>query len=227
MTIVDKIPASELVISGGKQDYVFFISPEFNNDLEFNPVIKVGDRAEANIYYCFFGQYNINIKLEYNLGNQAKVNHYLIFIASHSQQLSFKEKYVFQGQGTLGRFNIRGLVKDEAQAICDSNITIAPGAQQTDAYLDMQGVIMDRTAKVEMIPGLQIEANNIKASHAAKISMLDDEQLFYLRSRGLTAEQAKNFFVDGMFGEIVAKIPDEDVKNKILEIIKDKLYGRN
>ncbi len=228
ITLIDAQPEEKLAVaSGAKAAYIFFITPDFKQNFESNQIIKVGDQAEVDIYYCYLSQYNIKVNLEYYLGNQARIQHHLLFVASAEQLFSFQDQYVFQGQNTFGRFITRGLVQDKAQAICDGNIIIRPGAQQTDAYLDMQGVIMDREARIKMIPGLQIAANNVKASHAARLSMLDDEQLFYLRSRGLDAKQAKNLFIGGMFGELVKQIPDQNIQIKILEIIRQKLYGRD
>ncbi len=227
-TLINQLPETEIVLAqGAKEDYVFFISPDFEQDIDEKIKIVIGDQAETNIYYCYFGEYNVKVVLEYVLGQRTKVNHYLLFAANKEQSLSWQEKYIFAAPGSFGRFIVRGLVQEQAKAVCDGQIVINPGAQKTDAYLDMQGVIMDREAKVEMIPGLQIEANDVKASHAAKISMLDEEQLFYLKSRGIKSEQAKSLFASGMFGELVNDIPEVKIREQIMSIIKHKLYGGN
>ena len=108
----------------------------------------------------------------------------------------------------------KGTVMDEASSIFRGLIRIEKGAQQTDSYLADHTLILSETAKSDSIPSLQIEANDVKASHGATVGQIDEEQLFYLMCRGLSREEAEQIIVDGFFEPIIDKINDKIFQEK-------------
>jgi Fe-S cluster assembly protein SufD len=92
---------------------------------------------------------------------------------------------------------IKAVVDDEAFAFISGTIIVKPAAQVTNSFLKENVLLLSEKARAEAIPNLEIEANDVKCSHAATVGKVDPEQLFYLQSRGLTPSQAKTAIAQG------------------------------
>jgi Fe-S cluster assembly protein SufD len=104
-------------------------------------------------------------------------------------------------------------------------IRIEPGAQGSNAFQSERALLLEDGPRSNAIPSLEIEADDVRCTHAASASQIDDEQVFYLRSRGLTEAEAKRAIVDGFFEPIVAKIPFPLVQERIRSLIDRKWQG--
>ncbi len=102
-----------------------------------------------------------------------------------------------------GRVIIRGVSANGAMIKVSGLVKIAKEAQGVDDFLEMRFLIMDDESVAVVEPKLEIEANQVKASHAATVGMVDKGQMFYLMSRGLDEEAAKKMIVDGFLKQIM------------------------
>lgn len=105
--------------------------------------------------------------------------------------------------GTHGRITVRAVVGAGARLNLYGMIKIRKMAQQTDDFLELRVLTIDKTAIATALPMLEIEANEVKASHAASAGPIDLEQIMYLMSRGLSEIQAKEQIVNGFLNESV------------------------
>jgi Fe-S cluster assembly protein SufD len=126
---------------------------------------------------------------------------------------------------TGGDLALKGALQDEARSVFDGLIKIHPGAQDTNSYLSDQTLLLSDKARADSIPSLEIEANEVRASHGVTMGQVDEEQIFYLMSRGLTRPSAERMIVDGFFEPIMQRIPLETVKNKLRAAIERKFEG--
>lgn len=101
---------------------------------------------------------------------------------------------------TEGRITIRAVVGGGAKVKLSGKIKIEKQAQETNDYLEIRALTLDRTSSCIAEPELEIEANNVKASHGASVGMIDSGQVMYLQSRGLSEAQAKEQIVLGWLG---------------------------
>jgi len=108
---------------------------------------------------------------------------------------------------THGDVFVRGVYEGESRSVFTGLIRIAPGAQQTKSYYRDDILLLDH-ALAESLPTLEIEANDVKASHGSTTSRLNDEQLFYLQSRGISAQQARNLIVAGFLTPALKRVPE-------------------
>lgn len=99
--------------------------------------------------------------------------------------------------GTKGRITVRAVVGERAHVDIKGVVKIGKEAQRTDSFLELRALMLDKTARAIADPELEIEANNVKASHAASVGQLDPEQMLYLTSRGLNKEQARDQIAKG------------------------------
>ncbi len=108
---------------------------------------------------------------------------------------------------TRGDVYVRGVYEGEARAVFTGLVSIAPGAQLTQSYYRDDVLLLD-DALAESLPTLEIEANDVKASHGSTTSRLNDEQLFYLTSRGIPAQQARSLIVAGFLTPALKRVPE-------------------
>lgn len=102
--------------------------------------------------------------------------------------------------GTRGRVTVRAVVGAGAKVKIKGIIRIAKEAQETDDFLELRVLTLDKTALATADPELEIEANNVKAGHAASVGPIDHEQTLYLMSRGLDRDEAEHQIVEGWLG---------------------------
>lgn len=98
---------------------------------------------------------------------------------------------------TSSRTSIKGVVDDEAQALVYGTIKVFPQAVGTEAFLEERMLLVSADAKAQAVPNLEIATDDVRCSHAAAVGRIDEEQLFYLTSRGISPDEAKKMIVDG------------------------------
>ena len=118
---------------------------------------------------------------------------------------------------------IKGCLKDRARSIYQGLIQVAEGAQRTDAYQANRNLLLSDTARADSIPGLEILANDVRCTHGATIGTVDEEQMFYLMTRGLPRNQAQRLIVEGFFTPVLDRIPLESVRDQLRQVIQQKI----
>lgn len=103
-------------------------------------------------------------------------------------------------EGTKGRITVKAVAGKGANVKVFGMIKIRKEAQNTDDYLELRVLTLDKTSRAVAEPELEIEANNVKASHGASVGPVDREQLLYLKSRGLNEDEAVEQIVNGWLG---------------------------
>jgi Fe-S cluster assembly protein SufD len=98
---------------------------------------------------------------------------------------------------------LRGVAQDRSHILLSGTIIIEPGAQDTNAFLTENILLLSDQARAEAVPNLEISANEVKCSHAATVARIPEEHLFYLMSRGLSKEQAEGLIVEGFLAEAI------------------------
>ncbi len=113
---------------------------------------------------------------------------------------------------TSSRQLFKNVLSDEASAVFDGKVEVAPGAIGTDARQSNRNLLLSRNARVHTRPQLEIHADDVQCAHGAAIGKLDEDALFYLRSRGLGRMDSREILVRGFAGEIVERIPSEPIR---------------
>lgn len=112
---------------------------------------------------------------------------------------------------TFGRVMIRGIAKNGARIQVEGMIKIDKEANGVDDFLEMRLLLLDEKSQATAEPKLEIEANEVKASHAATVGRVDEEELFYLMSRGVNRVGAEKLIVNGFLDQVVSKIWDRKI----------------
>jgi Fe-S cluster assembly protein SufD len=113
----------------------------------------------------------------------------------------------------------KGALQDESRVVWRGMIKVDPGAQKTDGYQRDDNLMLSDHARADSIPGLEIEADDVRCTHGATTSRVDDEPVFYLRSRGLTRHEAVRMIVAGFFQQVFDRITIESVREALGQAI--------
>src|SRR3954464_10452221 len=100
-------------------------------------------------------------------------------------------------EGCTSNLAFRGILNDRASSVWRGMIKVDPGAQQTDGFQECRNLLLTKRAHADAIPGLEILANDVRCTHAAAIAQIDEDQVFYLRSRGLREATARRLVIEG------------------------------
>jgi Fe-S cluster assembly protein SufD len=102
-------------------------------------------------------------------------------------------------------------------------IKVDPGAQHTDAFQENRNLLLSNRAHADAIPGLEIEADDVRCTHAAAVAQMDPEQLYYLRARGLSEANAKRLIIDGFLGALVERTPEGPSRDALTDALEKRL----
>ncbi len=156
-------------------------------------------------------------------GRNAKSDIDWIFRVRGDQRQMIAVRNIFDAENGGGEITIKGVAEGKAYASCDGMIEITEQGTGTDTYLTENVLMLDPTAKIDAIPGLEIRTNDVKASHSATVSRVTPEDLFYFQSRGMGQETARAMYVEGFLGELLERVPEKGIREKVQESIFDAL----
>jgi len=119
------------------------------------------------------------------------------FKADKKQQKNIVVTVIHQATNTKATVSLKATAKDNARIHISGNIIVEKTATNTESFLEERVLLLSPTASAEAIPNLEIKTNEVKCSHAATVGTIDDEQIFYLNSRGIPSAQAEEIIVAG------------------------------
>jgi Fe-S cluster assembly protein SufD len=102
-------------------------------------------------------------------------------------------------------------------------IRVDPGAQQTDAFQESRNLLLSTKAHADAIPGLEIEANDVRCTHAAAVAQIDREQLYYLRARGLDEEAARGLIIEAFLEALVERLGEGRLRDEVSAALEKRL----
>jgi len=145
------------------------------------------------------------------------------YFADGDQHLDYDTYQEHMAPHTTSDFAFKGALRDGATAVWRGMIRVEPEAQQTNAYQENRNLLLSKKAHADSIPGLEIEANDVRCTHGATVGQVDREQLFYLMSRGLPRSEAERLIVSGFFAEVLGRIEREPVREALGQAIEARL----
>ncbi|MFQ3534485.1 MAG: Fe-S cluster assembly protein SufD [Aggregatilineales bacterium] len=146
-----------------------------------------------------------------------------LFFADGHQFFDHDTQQNHNAPHTTSDLLFKGALKDEARTVWQGMIKVLPHAQKTDGFQANRNLLLSPEARADSIPGLEIEANDVRCTHAATVGRLEDEPIFYLMSRGMTRQDAERLIVAGFFDPIMQRIPFEEVRARLTAHIEAKL----
>lgn len=119
----------------------------------------------------------------------------------------------------------KGAARDDARTLWQGMIKSLPKMQKIDGYQVCRNLMLSDNARMDSVPGLEIEADDVACSHAATFGTLEEEPIYYLMSRGITRPQAQLMIIEGFFDELLQRVPFERVRQRLMDEIELKIIG--
>ncbi|MBV1836525.1 Fe-S cluster assembly protein SufD [Acetobacter estunensis] len=126
----------------------------------------------------------------------------------------------------VSRQTVRNVLTDHARAVFQGKVLVERIAQKTDGYQMNQALLLSPNAEIDAKPELEIYADDVKCSHGATVGALDEDQLFYLRARGIPDDQARRMLVEAFLTETVELVQDEAVRTFLMQRVERALKAR-
>jgi Fe-S cluster assembly protein SufD len=148
-----------------------------------------------------------------------------VFFTDHDQRFAINSLSNHDAVSTNAETLVKGVLTDTSRVEFDGMIRIQPKAQQTASFLSAHALLLSKKARAELIPGLEIAANEVSASHGATSGQIDEEQLFYLMVRGIPRPEAERIIVQGFFEPVLQRIPLENMRARLRRGIVRRMSG--
>jgi len=147
-------------------------------------------------------------------------------IAQGAQEFDQRTLQIHQAPNTSSNLLYKNALLDRSKTVFSGLIVVDPDAQKTDAYQSNRNLMLSDEAEAHSLPGLEIQANDVRCTHGATSARIDREQEFYLESRGISPVQAQELLVFGFFEEVLGKIENQELHDSLTEIIREKFKRR-
>jgi len=145
------------------------------------------------------------------------------YAGAGSQHLDYDTTQEHAAPNTTSDLAFRGILADRSTSVWRGMIRVDPGAQGTDAFQESRNLLLSHEAHADAIPGLEIEANDVRCTHAAAVAQIDREQIYYLTSRGLPLEAAKGLIIEGFLQALVERLAPGPVREEISGALERRL----
>ncbi|MEO6896234.1 MAG: Fe-S cluster assembly protein SufD, partial [Caldimonas sp.] len=120
----------------------------------------------------------------------------------------------------------KAIVDGAAHAVFSGKVMVRPGAQQTDSAQSSRNLLLSAKARVDTLPQLEIFADDVKCTHGATVGQLDSEEVFYLRSRGLSEGVARNLLTYAFGAEVIDRIPVASLRRRLEQLVLERTTVR-
>ena len=190
--------------------------------------------SKVNWYSGLFGSLLSRYKIEYFLnGVGASSNDSEVIFGNNEQSFDIQTNVNHENRSTEARVVEKSILRDKSKSLFKGMIRIKENAAKSNSFLSGRSILLDPDAKSDAIPGLEIFTNDVKATHSASVAQIDEEQIFYLKTRCLTHEEAERTIVEGFLEPLsrkmsfqvrawIAYLIESKWENKELRINTDK-----
>jgi Fe-S cluster assembly protein SufD len=184
----------------------------------------IGRDASLDWVALGFGSRSGHVLMETRLAGEGSEARVTGAYATHGRQhIDFDTTQEHAAPNTTSDLAFRGVLQDRSSAVWKGNIIVDPGAQKTDAFQDSRNLLLSKRAHADSIPGLEIQANDVRCTHAAAIAQVDPEQLFYLRAHGLPEAEAKRLVIEGFLAALVERFESGPVREVLGAALEHRL----
>ena len=169
-----------------------------------------------------YARMRAEVRLE---GQGASAQQVALYFADENQMHDFRTLQDHVAPRTHSNLLFKGAVKDTAKSVYTGLIRIRENATKSEAFQTNRNLTLSNGAWAESVPNLEIETNDVKCSHASTVGPIDEEQRFYLESRGIQPEIAERLVVLGFFDEVLNRLPTLPFVGGLRERVSTKLLG--
>ncbi|MBU4459390.1 MAG: Fe-S cluster assembly protein SufD, partial [Verrucomicrobia bacterium] len=148
-----------------------------------------------------------------------------LFFAAAGQHVDQQTLQIHSSPETTSDLLYKGAVRDDGHSIYRGLIAVSRGAVRINAYQRNNNIVLNDGARADSLPGLLIDADDLKCSHGATIGSVDPAQIFYLRSRGLNESEARRLILEGFFEEITSRLAVPALRDQVRALLGSHLMS--
>jgi Fe-S cluster assembly protein SufD len=148
-------------------------------------------------------------------------------VAEGAQEFDQRTLQIHEVAHTASDLLYKNSLDDQARTIFAGLIRVEPGAHQTDAYQKVRNLLLSDNAEANSAPGLEIEADDVRCTHGATTGQIDEEELFYLASRGIPRSKAQRLIVHGFLQEVIDRVGDPMIAARFGDLLQEKFDSRS
>ena len=216
---------TEIILEERSELDYFKIQNDSNNSTSFNSTnIKQKKNSISNTFtFSFSGDIirnNLNISL---IDENCYCNMYGIYALNNKSHVDNHTSVDHMQKNSISNEHYKGIMNGHSNGVFNGKIFVRKEAQKTNAFQSNNNIILSDDAKINTKPQLEIWADDVKCSHGCTTGQLDENAIFYLQSRGINKERAVSILINAFFDEIIQKINQNIVKDKINEILSTKI----
>ncbi|PKO24203.1 MAG: Fe-S cluster assembly protein SufD [Chloroflexi bacterium HGW-Chloroflexi-1] len=138
-----------------------------------------------------------------------------LYVPGGRQHLDHHTNQLHKSPHATSDLLFKGALKDRARSVYQGYVKVYPQAQKTNAYQANRNLMLSKMARADSIPGLEIEADDVRCTHGATAGQIPEEYIFYLMARGIDRGNAERMIVQGFLEEVIDRIPVEGVRSKL------------
>ncbi len=209
--------------SGARIRYVAVQNLAFEATVVVHQKVEIGRDATVRTGEVGLGGKVGRQDLEVALDGQGSSAEVLgVYFGEYDQTLDYRMVIHHKGKNSSSDVFLKGAVEDNAQSVFTGLLKIDKGAERTSAFETNRNLVLSEGAKAHSVPNLEIECDDVVCGHGSSVGPLETEHLYYLRSRGLSAERAERLMIKGFFNEIIDRLPVAG----LAEPVRDELFAR-
>ena len=198
-----------------------FILREATGSLPFNKII-LEENTAANIGFIIMPGCSATLPITVEMtGEGSQLHIFGAYLCGKDEKVEISTEIRHRVPGCLSNQIINGIAGGTSKAEFNGKIVVAPDAQLTEAYQVNHNIALTHSAKVNTKPQLEIYADNVKCSHGATIGTLNEDERFYMRSRGIPEAEAKLLQMLSFLSPVFDKIPDSSEKEVIISEVSE------
>jgi Fe-S cluster assembly protein SufD len=219
----------ELVVGDGS--HVRYVSVQEHGPYTWQLALQrahVGRDASLQSSAVALGGYYARLRCESCLeGEGAESDLTAVYFGDGHQMLDFRTLQDHHAPSTRSDLLFKGAVEDTAQSVYSGLIRIRHGAQRSNAFQTNRNLVLTEGAEAMSVPNLEIEADDVRCSHASAVGPIDDEQLYYLATRGIPPAEAERLIVLGFFDDVFERLPLPSLVAPLRRSVIEKIERRD
>ncbi len=185
--------------------------------------VGVGRDGHITIAEAGLGGDNARVHLTVDLdGRGADARILGVYFGELGQTLDYRYFMNHRAPNTTSEMSLKGAVGDTAASVFTGMIRIEPEGQRTNAHQTNRNLVLSEGAQAHSVPNLEILANDVRCGHGSAVGPLDEEQRYYLMSRGLDRVRADRLQVLGFFEDVLSRFPDRSIEPALSSAVLDK-----
>jgi Fe-S cluster assembly protein SufD len=213
-------------LSAGKNSQLDYIAIQALNEvsrvIQINETAAARDASTKGFILNTGAAWARNESLSRLEGPGARSEMFSVSLASHEQEYDQRTFQHHVSEGAYSDLLYKNSLYDDSRSIFSGLIFVDEGAHHTDAYQTCRNLLMSDTCEANSMPGLEINADQVKCSHGSTSSQISDEEIFYLCARGISPNGARQLIARGFSVDVIERLKDDAVEELVLRFIDEK-----